>query len=152
MDKSGGIPQRYVIVDSAKYGPHPKELTEKCITDLNKEHRSLQINRNYLKSISGEGTLYNVDNHMSYLYVASSAYSAGTGRYLAYSVQYAGAKGFKGVLFDIVSNDGCIVYTIFEAPKFGKNNTLRLHIPFDTDIDPRETKLRIKQLFKTGSY
>lgn len=145
--------EQYVIVDSYKYGHFPKDLSAKCINDLNKEHRSLQVNRNYLKSISGEGTLYDMNYHMCYLYVVSSAFSAGSGRYLEYSVQYAGADGFKGVLFDIVKKDTyTVLYTIFEAPKFGKNKKFKIHVPFDSDVDPRETSLRIRKLFKTKDY
>ena len=153
MDEQTKAQQQYVIVNSDKHGVFPEELSIRCSNDLSKEHRSLQVNRDYLKSISGEGTLYDMDYHMCYLYVVLSAFSAGSGRYLEYSVQYAGADGFKGVLFDVVKKDTyTVLYSIFEAPKFGKNKKFKIHIPFDSDVDPRETSLRMRKLFNTKDY
>lgn len=153
MEEAAGNQKQYVIVDSYKHGSFPKELSFKCACDLNKEHRSLQVNRNYLKGINGEGTLYDTDYHMCYLYETSSAFSAGSGRYLEYTILYAGADGFKGVLFDLIKNDThTVLYSIFEAPKFGRNKKFIIHIPFDSDVDSRETSLRIRKLFKTKNY
>ena len=46
----------YIILSSRKYGSYPNTVSEKCLSDFEKEHRSLRVNRNLLKSaLTGPG-------------------------------------------------------------------------------------------------
>ncbi len=140
---------QYEIIDSLKYGRFPEELSLKCRSDLSREHRSLSVNRGYMKSITGNGSFRYGDYNIRYLYVLSMAFSAGSGKYLEYSVKYAGTGVFRSVLFDVMSREsGRAVYRIYEVPKLGRNKSFKLHVPFDPDVNIPETCLIIRGLSK----
>lgn len=139
--------KKYIILNSRKYGSYPNTVSEKCLSDLEKEHRSLRVNRSLLKSASGKGSFVSRSNNIGYIYDIKNAITAGTGRYLEYLIQYAGSATFTGIVFQLTeSATRKVIYEIFIYTGKVKSNRIKIYIPFDSDIDISKIKFSITRL------
>lgn len=116
-------------------------------TDLNRKHINLQVNKKFWLDTKGQGDIRNREYSFSYIYEITKAFSAGSSRFLEYQFQYSGSAIFNCVVFDVIGECG-LLYRIYEMPKFGKEKRFRLHVPFDSDVDPRGLRIVVKEITK----